>query len=73
VAVAQGKLARRPAGFFPGSYPFFTYRVQQALVLSATEEQLLTHAVTGLRQESEQPADAFCQQLLSPQLDMLLQ
>jgi AraC family transcriptional activator of pobA len=61
VVVAWGKLARRPAGLFPGSYPFFTYRVQQALALSATEEQLLTHAVTGLRQESEQPADAFSQ------------
>ncbi|MGI4863801.1 MAG: helix-turn-helix transcriptional regulator [Janthinobacterium lividum] len=66
-------LARRPAGSFPGSYPFFAYRVQQALALSATEEHLLTYAVTGLRQESEQPADAFSQQLLSTQLDVLLQ
>ena len=66
-------LARRPAGPFPGSYPFFAYRVQQALALSATEEQLLTHAVTGLRQESEQPADGFSQPLLSTQLDVLLQ
>jgi AraC family transcriptional activator of pobA len=47
--------------------------VQQALALSATEEQLLTHAVTGLRQESEQPADAFSHQLLSTPLDVLLQ
>jgi AraC-like DNA-binding protein len=66
-------LARRPAGLFSGSYPFFAYRVQQALALSAAEEQLLTHAVAGLRQESEQPADAFSQQLLSTQLAVLLQ
>ncbi|MDF7815791.1 helix-turn-helix domain-containing protein [Hymenobacter sp. YC55] len=66
-------LVRRPQGQFLGGYPFFTYRVQQALSLSAAEEQLLTHAVTGLRQESEQPADVFSQQLLSTQLDVLLQ
>ena len=66
-------LARRPAGPFPGRYPFFAYRVQQALALSAPEEQLLTHAVAGLRQESEQPADAFSHELLRTQLDVLLQ
>ena len=66
-------LARRAAGPFAGSYPFFAYRVQQALALSASEEQRLTYAVAGLRQESEQPADAFSQQLLSTQLDVLLQ
>lgn len=66
-------LARRPSGSFPGSHPFFAYRVQQALALSAAEEQQLAYAVTGLRQESEQPADAFSQQLLSTQLDVLLQ
>jgi AraC family transcriptional activator of pobA len=47
--------------------------VQQALALSARDEQLLTHAMAGLRQESEQPADAFSQELLSTQLDVLLQ
>ncbi|MBO2011912.1 helix-turn-helix domain-containing protein [Hymenobacter negativus] len=73
VVVHPDLLARRPAGSFPGSYPFFAYRVQQALALSPTEDQLLTYAVTGLRQESEQPADAFSQQLLSTQLDVLLQ
>ncbi|MVN77227.1 helix-turn-helix domain-containing protein [Hymenobacter sp. HMF4947] len=66
-------LARRPAGQFPGSYPFFAYRVQQALALLPSEEQALTYAVTGLRQESEQPADTFSQQLLSTQLAVLLQ
>jgi AraC-like DNA-binding protein len=66
-------LARHPTGPFPGNYPFFAYRVQQALALSADEEQLLTYAITGLRRESEQPADAFSQQLLSTQLDVLLQ
>ncbi|WP_210516560.1 helix-turn-helix domain-containing protein [Hymenobacter terricola] len=66
-------LLHRPPGPFPGSYPFFAYRVQQALDLSATDEQLLNHAVTALRQESAQPADAFSQQLLSTQLDVLLQ
>jgi AraC family transcriptional activator of pobA len=66
-------LARRPAGPFPGGYPFFAYRVQQALALSASEEQQLTYAVNGLRQESEQPADAFSPELLRTQLDVLLQ
>lgn len=66
-------LTRRPTGPFPGSYPFFAYRVQQALALSPTEEQFLTAAVAALRLESEQPADAFSQQLLSIQLDVLLQ
>ncbi|GAB3572729.1 helix-turn-helix transcriptional regulator [Hymenobacter daeguensis] len=61
-------LARRSGG-----YPFFGYRVQQALALSPAEDQLLTYALTGLRHESEQPADAFSQQLLSTQLDVLLQ
>ncbi len=66
-------LARRPPGPFPGSYPFFSYRVRQALALSAPEERLLTAAVAGLRHESQQPADAFSQQLLSTRLDLLLQ
>ena len=66
-------LARRPAGSLPGNYPFFAYRVQQALALSAAEEQSLTSAVASLRRESEQPADAFSQELLSTQLDVLLQ
>jgi AraC family transcriptional activator of pobA len=65
-------LARRLAGSSSG-YPFFAYRVQQALALSATEDHLLSYAMHGLRQESEQPADAFSQQLLSTQLDVLLQ
>ncbi len=66
-------LMHRPPGPFPGSYPFFAYRVQQALDLSAADERLLNYAVTGLRRESEQPADAFSQPLLSTQLDVLLQ
>ena len=66
-------LARRPSSQFPRSYPFFAYRVQQALALTAAEEQLLAYAMHGLRQESEQPADAFSQELLSTQLDVLLQ
>jgi AraC-like DNA-binding protein len=66
-------LVHRSPGPFPGSYPFFAYRVQQALALAPPNEQLLTYAVAGLRQESEQPADAFSQQLLSTQLDVLLQ
>lgn len=54
-------------------YPFFSYRVRQALALSAAEEQRLRHAVQGLRQESALPTDAFSQQLLGTQLDVLLQ
>ena len=66
-------LARRPASLLPRSYPFFAYRVQQALALSPTEEQQLTYAVAGLQHESEQPADAFSQSLLGTQLDVVLQ
>ena len=65
-------LARRPVGQFAG-YPFFAYRVQQALALLPAEESLLTYAVAGLQQESEQPADLFSQQLLRTQLDVVLQ
>lgn len=73
VAFHPDLLPHRPPGPFSGGYPFFSYRVQQALALSAPEEQRFNHAVAGLRQESEQPADEFSQLLLSTQLDVLLQ
>ena len=66
-------LVRSPAGSLLGRYPFFGYRVRQALALAAPEEQQLYHAVQGLRQESELPADAFSQLLLCTQFDVVLQ
>lgn len=60
------------AGAFASPYPFFSYRVQQALPLTAKEDAQLHHAVTGLRRESEQPAAAFSAPLLRTQLKVLL-
>ncbi|WP_426491345.1 helix-turn-helix domain-containing protein [Hymenobacter sp. 102] len=64
-------LPRSPVGM--GSYPFFAYRVQQALSLTTSEEAQLLYAVQGLRQETEQPTDAFSTPLLQAQLGVVLQ
>ena len=66
-------LTRNLTGPFPGGYPFFAYRVRQALALTTAEEDLLNQPIQWLRQEIEQPVDSFTQQLLSTQLDILLQ
>ncbi len=73
VVFSPDLLPHHPAGPFPGNYPFFAYRVQQALALSAADEQLLGHAVAGLQLASAPPADAFSRELLRAQLDVLLQ
>ncbi|WP_022826286.1 helix-turn-helix transcriptional regulator [Hymenobacter norwichensis] len=74
LVVFHPDLLGRPSVNSPlGRYPFFSYRVRQALALSAADEQRIRHAVLGLRQESELPADAFSQQLLGTQLEVLLQ
>jgi AraC-like DNA-binding protein len=66
-------LPPHPGGPFPGSYPLFAYRVQQALALSASDAHLLHHAVAGLQLASALPADALGLALLRTQLDVLLQ
>jgi len=65
-------LARYPLGQKISSYNFFSYEVNEALHLSAQEEAQLTELATSLRRESEQPVDAFSQDVLVAQLDLLL-
>ena len=65
-------LARYPLGQKIGGYQFFSYQVHEALHLSAREEAQLTELVASIGRESEQPADAFSQDVLVAQLDVLL-
>ena len=60
-------LAQKIAG-----YGFFSYAVHEALHLSAQEEQVLDGLLTTIRSEYEQPIDAFSQDVLVSQLDLLL-
>ena len=53
-------------------YNFFSYQVNEALHLSAQEETQLNELAASLRRESEQPVDAFSQDVLVAQLDLLL-
>ncbi|OUJ76165.1 helix-turn-helix domain-containing protein [Hymenobacter crusticola] len=54
------------------SYGFFSYQSHEALHLSAKEEGLLAGMINGIRMEYEQPIDAFSQDVLVSQLDVLL-
>jgi AraC family transcriptional activator of pobA len=54
------------------SYTFFTYEVHEGLHLSAKEEQLLDGVLSSIRHEYEQSLDAFSQDLLVAQLEVLL-
>jgi AraC-like DNA-binding protein len=65
-------LARYPLGQKISSYQFFSYQVHEALHLAAREEEVLNELAASLRRESEQPADAFSQDVLVAQLDLLL-
>ena len=65
-------LARYPLGQKISGYQFFSYQVHEALHLSAREEAILNELAASLRRESEQPADAFSQDVLVAQLDLLL-
>ena len=60
-------LARKMAG-----YGFFSYQVHEALHLSAREEEQLDSLLAGIRREYEQPIDAFTQETLVAQLEVLL-
>ncbi len=60
-------LARKIAG-----YGFFSYRVHEALHLSAGEEVLLDNLLDTIRAEYERPIDGFSQDVLVSQLDLLL-
>ncbi|SNR58194.1 helix-turn-helix domain-containing protein [Hymenobacter mucosus] len=54
------------------TYGFFSYQANEALHLSAKEESLLASMLHGIRAEYEQPIDAFSQDVLVSQLDVLL-
>jgi AraC family transcriptional activator of pobA len=53
-------------------YGFFSYEVHEALHLSAQEENVLDSLLHGLQLEYERPIDAFSQDVLIAQLDVLL-
>lgn len=60
-------LAQKIAG-----YGYFGYQVHEALHLSAQEEGLLDGLLSVIRGEYERPIDAFSQDVLVAQLDVLL-
>ncbi|WP_158600375.1 helix-turn-helix domain-containing protein [Fibrisoma montanum] len=53
-------------------YTFFYYDVYEALHLSTSEEQMLMPVLTSMRTEYERPIDAFSQDVMVAQLDVLL-
>jgi AraC family transcriptional activator of pobA len=65
-------LARYPLGKKIAGYGFFAYEVHEALHLSGQEETLLDTLLHGLRTEYERPLDAFSQDVLVSQLEVLL-
>ncbi|MBO3270793.1 helix-turn-helix domain-containing protein [Hymenobacter defluvii] len=65
-------LAKYPLGKKITSYGFFSYQVHEALHLAAHEESALAGLIDGIRRECEQPIDAFSQDVLVSQLDVLL-
>lgn len=65
-------LHKHPLGKKIGSYGFFSYALHEALHLSAREEQQLDSVLTSIRLEHEQPIDAFSQDVLISQLEVLL-
>ena len=60
-------LAQKIAG-----YGFFFYQVHEALHISAQEENLLDDLLRIIRSEYERPIDAFSQDVLVAQLEVLL-
>ncbi|RYU76086.1 helix-turn-helix domain-containing protein [Hymenobacter persicinus] len=65
-------LHRYPLGKKITGYGFFSYQVHEALHLSEREEQVLDGVLSGIRHEYGQPTDAFSQDVLVSQLDVLL-
>jgi AraC family transcriptional activator of pobA len=65
-------LARYPLGKKITSYGFFSYEVHEALHLSDSEEQALESLMRNMRREYEQSIDAFSQDVLVSQLEVLL-
>lgn len=65
-------LLKYPLGKKIAGYTFFSYQVHEALHLSAPEEKVLDNLLAGIRGESERPVDAFSQEVIVAQLDVLL-
>ena len=65
-------LRRYPLAQKITTYGFFAYAVHEALHVSAQEEAVLDALLAGLRQEYARPIDAFSQDVLVAQLDVLL-
>ncbi|WP_254245050.1 helix-turn-helix domain-containing protein [Hymenobacter sp. BRD67] len=65
-------LRKYPLGQKIGSYGFFAYAVHEALHVSAQEEQVLDVLLATIRGEYERPIDAFSQDVLVSQLELLL-
>ena len=65
-------LRKYPLGKKIGNYGFFSYAVYEALHLSEMEETLLDRLLDNLRAECQRPIDAFSQDVLVGQIDMLL-
>ncbi|MBO0931049.1 helix-turn-helix domain-containing protein [Fibrella aquatilis] len=65
-------IARYPLAKKMASYSFFSYDLHEALHLSAQEETMLDGLLAGIRTEYERPIDAFSQDVLVSQLEVLL-
>jgi len=65
-------LRHYPLGEKMSRYGFFSYQVHEALHVSAKEERLLESVLGNIRHEYEQAIDAFSQDLLVAQLEVLL-
>jgi AraC family transcriptional activator of pobA len=65
-------LHKYPLGKKMATYGFFGYEVHEALHLSAQEEGILATLLQGIRDEYDRPVDAFRQDVLVSQLEVLL-
>ena len=65
-------LRKYPLGKKITGYGFFSYAVHEALHLSAQEETTLDALLATIRAEVERPIDAFSQDVLVAQLEVLL-
>jgi len=65
-------LRKYPLGKKITTYGFFAYAVHEALHVSAQEEALLDSLLSTIRSEYERPIDAFSQDVLVSQLEVLL-
>ncbi|MBO0357611.1 helix-turn-helix transcriptional regulator [Hymenobacter sp. BT186] len=65
-------LSKYPLGKKIASYGFFSYEVHEALHLSEKEETVLNGLMQNIESEYERPIDAFSEDVLISQLELLL-